>query len=753
MICVGVYIPNSAPDAVSTLSAQISTIENAHPDSLIIVLGDFNQTSLTSEMPRFKQQVKCPTHVKNNTLDHCYVTMKDAYHAIPRPPLGLSDHSMIYLVPKYRQKLKTVKPIVRNVKVIDSDSLSNLKHCLDSTDWCAFRDICTDINEHTHMVTSYVKFCQDLCFAEKQVKCYNNSKPWFNTDIKDQMKLHEEAFREKDITKMKIAKYNVRKSIKTAKRDYSAKLEDTFANNNTRAVWKGLQSVTNYKQKKPAPPDNHNIDFTPDKLNQYYARFDRLNNNPLPPPDPASPLPPPFKIESYEVNKLFRNQNTNKAPGPDGVLTTTLRHCADQLAPVFTDIFNESLCTQVVPSCFKVSTVIPVPKKSTVLSLNDYRPVALTSVVMKVFERLVLKYLKSVTDQVLDPYQFAYRANRCVEDAVSLMLHHILNHLDSPNTYARVLFIDFSSAFNTIIPGKLFDKLINMSLSPSVCRWILDFLLNRPQIVKLDGVCSDSVVLNTGAPQGCVLSPLLYSLFTNDCVSTDDSVKMCKFADDTTLAGLITNADESIYTNQVAELVEWCDSNNLLLNASKTKEIVIDFRKKGAPVPPLLINGEAIEKVETFKFLGTLISDDLKWDDNICSIIKKAHQRLYFLRQLKKFGMNKVILVRFYRSIIESILTFSIIVWFKSATQKQRNKLNTIVNTARRITGCDLPTLESLYISRTTKRADKIIDDVSHPAHSIFELLPSGRRYRSLKCGTTRSRNSFFPQAVNIKNS
>lgn len=236
---------------------------------------------------------------------------------------------------------------------------------------------------------------------------------------------------------------------------------------------------------------------------------------------------------------------TNKAAGPDGILTTTLRHCADQLAPVFTGIFNESLCTQVIPSCFKVSSIIPVPKKPTVTSLNDYRSVALTSVVMKVFERLVLKYMKSVTDVELDPYQFAYRANRCVEDAVALMLHHILTHLDSPNTYARILFIDFSSAFNTIIPGKLFDKLTNMSLDSSMCRWILDFLLNRPQTVKLDGSCSDVVVLNTGAPQGCVLSPLLYSQFTNDCVSTHDSVKMCKFADDTTLAGLITNADES----------------------------------------------------------------------------------------------------------------------------------------------------------------------------------------------------------------
>ena len=118
---------------------------------------------------------------------------------------------------------------------------------------------------------------------------------------------------------------------------------------------------------------------------------------------------------------------------------------------------------------------MPVPKKPSIASLNDYRPVALTSVVMNVFERLVLRSLKAATDHQLDPHQFAYRANRSVDDAVALALHHILQHLET-GTYARVLFVDFSSAFNTIIPRKLFDKLIHMSVESFLCMWILDFL-------------------------------------------------------------------------------------------------------------------------------------------------------------------------------------------------------------------------------------------------------------------------------------
>ena len=111
---------------------------------------------------------------------------------------------------------------------------------------------------------------------------------------------------------------------------------------------------------------------------------------------------------------------------------------------MFSDIFNKSLERCQVPACFKASTIIPVPKKTRITGLNDYRPVALTSVVMKVFERLVLAHLKSITDPLLDPLQFAYRANRSVDDAVNMALHYVLEHLDTAGTYARILFVDFS---------------------------------------------------------------------------------------------------------------------------------------------------------------------------------------------------------------------------------------------------------------------------------------------------------------------
>ncbi|KAL6107434.1 uncharacterized protein ACO6RY_11070 [Pungitius sinensis] len=363
---------------------------------------------------------------------------------------------------------------------------------------------------------------------------------------------------------------------------------------------------------------------------------------------------------------------------------------------------------------------------------------------MKSFERLVLSHLKSLTDPLLDPLQFAYRANRSVDDAVNMALHFILQHLDSPGTYARILFVDFSSAFNTIIPSLLQDKLSQLQCT--------DFLSDRKQHVKLGEHVSASRSISTGSPQGCVLSPLLFSLYTNNCTSSHQSVKLLKFADDTTLIGLISGGEESAYRWESDHLVTWCSENNLELNALKTVEMVVDFRKNAAPPSPLTLCDSPFTTVDSFRFLGSIITQDLKWELNIRSITKKAQQRMFFLRQLKKFDLPKTMMVHFYTSIIECILCSSITVWYAAATAKDKGRLQRVIHSAERVIGCNLPSLQDLFAARTLKRARKIVADPSHPGHELFVPLPSGRRLRCIRTKTSRHANSFFPSAVGLIN-
>ena len=118
-----------------------------------------------------------------------------------------------------------------------------------------------------------------------------------------------------------------------------------------------------------------------------------------------------------------------------------------------------------------------------------------------------------------------------------------------------MLFIDDSSAFNTIVPSKLITKVRTLGLNTSLCNWILAFLTGRPQVVRVGNNTSTTLILNTRAPQGCVLSPLLYSLFTHDCMARHDSNTIIKFTDDTTMVGLIN--DETAYREEVRDLFVW----------------------------------------------------------------------------------------------------------------------------------------------------------------------------------------------------
>ena len=178
--------------------------------------------------------------------------------------------------------------------------------------------------------------------------------------------------------------------------------------------------------------------------------------------------------------------------------------------------------------------------------------------------------------------------------------------------------------------------------------------------------------------------------------------------------------------------------------------MVIDFRRIKSPIAPVTINGKDIEMVTSFKFLGTIISNDLSWDANITAIIKKAQQRIFFLRLLRKFKLSAHILASFYRATIESVLTFSITVWYGSATEEQKARLQRVVKNASKIVGAELPALSDIYTQRVVKRGDKITKDTAHPANSLFQLLPSGRRYRFLGASTERSRKGFFPRAMVI---
>uniref|UniRef100_A0A8K9USR6 Reverse transcriptase domain-containing protein n=1 Tax=Oncorhynchus mykiss TaxID=8022 RepID=A0A8K9USR6_ONCMY len=662
IIITAVYIPPQADTsmALNELYLTLCKLETIYPEAAFIVAGDFNKANLKTRLPKFYQHIDCATR-GGKTLDHCYSNFRDAYKALPRPPFGKADHDSILLIPAYRQKLKQEAPTLRSVQRWSDQADSTFQDCFHHVDWEMFRTASDNIDEYTDSVCEFIRTCVEDVVPIATIKTFLNQKPWIDGSIRVKLKARTTAFNQGKVsgnmTEYKQCSYSLRKAIKQAKRQYRDKVESQFNGSDTRGMWQGLQSITDYR-KKSSPVTDQDV-LLPGRLNYFFARFE---DNTVPLTRPATKTCG-LSFTAAEVSKTFKRVNPRKAAGPDGIPSRALRACADQLAGVFTDIFNQSLYQSAVPTCFKRATIVPVPKKAKVTELNDYRPVALTSVIMKCFERLVKDHITSTLPDTLDPLQFAYRPNRSTDDAISTTLHTALTHLDKRNTYVRMLFIDYSSAFNTIVPSKLVIKLETLGLDPALCNWVLDFLTGRPQVVRVGNNISSPLILNTGAPEGCVLSPLLYSLFTHDCVATHASNSIIKFADDTTVVGLITNNDETAYREEVRALGVWCQKNNLTLNVNKTKEMIVDFRKQQREHPPIHIDGTVVERVASFKFLGIHITDKLNWSTHTDSIVKKAQQRLFNLRRLKKFGLSPKALTNFYRCTIESILAYHRLVW------------------------------------------------------------------------------------------
>ncbi|KAM3861147.1 inverted formin-2-like [Diretmus argenteus] len=161
---------------------------------------------------------------------------------------------------------------------------------------------------------------------------------------------------------------------------------------------------------------------------------------------------------------------------------------------------------------------------------------------------------------------------------------------------------------------------------------------------RKDHVLMEDILCEAWRKDHVLMEDILCEAWRKDHVLMEDILY------DTSVVGLITNNDESDYRREVEELVRWCENNNLILNISKTKELIVDFRKNTSLLLPLHINGEVVENVSSFRFLGTTIHESLSWDLNTSLKISQSHQRLYFLRQLKKFRVSKAAMTHFYSS-------------------------------------------------------------------------------------------------------
>ncbi len=409
----------------------------------------------------------------------------------------------------------------------------------------------------------------------------------------------------------------------------------------------------------------------------------------------------------------------------------------------------------VMPALWKVGEIVPVQKKPLPKVDNDLRPVTLTAILAKCFERALLPKITTHTQPVMDKLQFAYQANRSTDDAIITLIHEIAQHLDGNSKYARSLFIDYSSAFNTMQPHVLMSRLAEYNIPVRLQLLVLDFLTNRQQYVRTDSEISSTITINTGAPQGCVLSAFLFIVYTNALSLNSIDCKIIKYADDTVVIGLISDNNEQEYKNTIDYVSKWCADNFLDLNASKTKEIVFDMRKNQNSKEPININNTSVAIVPSYKYLGVTIQQNLKWNEHVEIQAKKATKRMYHVRRLKKQNIDSKIICLFYNSVVSSVLVYGLSSWFEACDKQLKHKVSKFQRQMCKITdrevhaSVEIP--RNVYEQKCISLITKIINDKDHYLHHLITVLPHGH-LRTAKCTTERFRKTFLPVAIKLFN-
>ncbi|XP_051791640.1 uncharacterized protein LOC127530035 [Erpetoichthys calabaricus] len=249
---------------------------------------------------------------------------------------------------------------------------------------------------------------------------------------------------------------------------------------------------------------------------------------------------------------------------------------------------------------------------------------------------------------------------------------------------------------------------------------IVDYLTDRPQYVRLRNCRSDIVVSSTGAPQGTVLSPVLFSQHTLDFQYNSESCHVQKFADDTAIVCCIRSGQEEEYRNLIKDFVKWCDSNHLQLNTSKTKELVEDFRSPRPLMDTVIIRGDCVQMVQTYKYLGVQLDDKLDWTANTDALCKKGQSPLYFLRRLASFNICNKMLQMFYQTVVASALFYTVVCWGGSIKKRDASCLDKLVRKASSIVGMELDSLTSVAEQQALSRLLSIMENPLHPLNRII---------------------------------
>ena len=445
-----------------------------------------------------------------------------------------------------------------------------------------------------------------------------------------------------------------------------------------------------------------------------------------------------------ELKKAIARMRARGAPGPDDIPPTFIKALGQTAQTILLQLFNTSFDSASIPQEWRNAIIIPLLKLGKApSSLSSYRPVSLTSCLVKTLERTIADRLYYITESsnMLSNLQAGFRSHRSCEDQILKITQLIEDGFQRKKCERSVLaLLDYSKAFDQVWRQKLLLSMHQKNIPMKFIRWLNCFLSDRQAKVQFANTTSRFRPMRQGLPQGSVLSPLLFILFINNLAEIlPENAHVAMFADDVTL--LATHRDKKQAERELQDLVDivaaWSKEWKLTLNADKCEICFFTTSTNEAKwSPSITIDGKQLKHEPNPRLLGVTLDRQLCFGKHVDNVTKSATNKLKVLSKLSysDWGSDKFQLFRVYQAVVRSRLDYSASAWQPWISTTQMSRLETVQNKClRAVTGQTRSTpVEALRLEAGTSSYATISKRLALTSYEKAARLPRGHPRREL---------------------
>ena len=704
------------------LTCQVENVFLNSIDPVVLCAGDYNRlnTDFIETDLGLKQIVKEPTHC-GRLLDKVFTNRPDLFVASTTKSLIKTKHSallvrpcnsMANVIPPSNQKRKKVT--LYDTRQFNID---RLRYFIGNFNWSSVY-WCNNIQRKYDIFITSLKDIIAKAVPCKIVTMGTRDPPFMTPLVKDLLNNRRKLLCKGRTQEADVLAIKINELIGNIRSQSFNKLN----NASIKQLWSSIKPRTSDIAPIPACLQDVNA------VNRYFSGISYDSSS-------------SFNYDSVRMNETFRETRDvglhtqyqptlspglveyflsklkSTSPGVDMIPSWVYQKCSFELSEVICHIFSESLLSGEIPDHWRQAVVTPIPKVPKPTHLNDLRPISVTPILSRVLEKYIVKNIifPAIPSQLLSD-QFAYRPSGSTSCALIYTLHHVTQMLEN-NAYVRCVTIDFSKAFDVIDHGILLNKVRKLNLPVNIHNWIVSFLQCRSQVLSYKGITSDACYINRGIIQGSGLGPVNFCIMANDLKTLSLSNILCKYADDMDVL-TAENSDVGM-EDEISNIRRWASENKMSINFNKTKEIV--FRRPCPRQSLCLPNLTDIERVNNVKMLGVNITDNLKMDAHVKTILSACSQRLYLIKQIKNQGLCSEKLDIIFQALIISKMTYALPAWGGFLTVELSNSINAFFKRAFKY-----KLVSKIFkIEELLRDADcKLFGKVRNPSHCLFQLLP-----------------------------